>query len=70
MSNKIHALMQKLSDCNEDIYYLDGLDNYNNLRQFRSVLSRIFNSEYKKIVYDIRSCKKVNKNLIIKNQFF
>lgn len=61
MSNKIHALMQKLSDCNEDIYYLDGLDNYNNLRQFRSVLSRIFNSEYKKIVYDIRSCKKVNK---------
>ena len=61
ISNGIHSLMQNLSDCNDDIYKLNGVDNYSDLKHFSGALSRIFNSDYKKIVSDIRLCKKVNK---------
>lgn len=60
-SNVIHSLMQNLSDCNDDIYKLNGAENYSDLKHFSGALSRIFNSDYKKIVSDIRLCKKVNK---------
>lgn len=61
ISNWIHASMQNLSDCNDDIYKLNGVENYSDLKHFSGALSRIFNSDYKKIVSDIRLCKKVNK---------
>ena len=61
ISNGIHSLMQNLSDCNDDIYKLNGVENYSNLKHFSGALSRIFSSDYKKIVSDIRLCKKVNK---------
>ena len=61
ISNWIHTSMQNLSDCNDDIYKLNGVENYSDLKHFSGALSRIFNSNYKKIVSDIRLCKKVNK---------
>ncbi len=61
ISKLIYSLMQNLSDCNDDIYKLNGVENYSDLKHFGGALSRIFNSDYKKIVSDIRLCKKVNK---------
>ena len=61
ISKLIYSLMQNLSDCNDDIYKLNGVENYSDLKHFSGALSRIFNSNYKKIVSDIRLCKKVNK---------
>lgn len=61
LSDEMHISLQKMSDYNDDIYKLDGLKNCNDLKHFKSAISRIFNSDYKKIVSNVRLCKKVGK---------
>lgn len=61
LSDEIHISLQKMSDYNDGIYKLDGLKNCNDLKHFKSAISRIFNSDYKKIVSNVRLCKKVGK---------
>lgn len=61
LSDQIHLSAQKLSYCNDRIYELDGLAYYNDLQHLKSVFFRIFNSGYRKIVSDVRSCMKTNK---------
>ena len=52
----------------EDIYKLDGQALYKKLtKQFKSIFSRLFNSEYKRIISDVSLCKKCGKKLNYKN---
>lgn len=52
----------------EDIYKLDGQTLYKKLtKQFKSIFSRLFNSEYKRIINDVSLCKKYGKKLNYKN---
>lgn len=47
-----------------DIYKIDGADYYKRLtEQFNGTFSRLFNQEYKKLVGDLRLCKKDKKKL-------
>lgn len=63
LSDEIHVSLQKMSDYNDGIYKLDGLKNLNDLKHLNSAISRIFNSDYKKIVSDVRLCKKIGKKI-------
>lgn len=63
LSDEMHISLQKMSDYNDDIYKLDGLKNCNDLKHFKSAISRIFNSDYKKIVSNVRLCKKLERSL-------
>ena len=46
----------------DDIYKLDGVAYHKKLaKQFNSIFSRVFSSEYKKIICDLRLCKKDGK---------
>ena len=48
----------------EDIYKLDGNLYYKKLtKQFTGIISRLFNTEYKKLMADLRLCKKDGKRV-------
>jgi len=62
-SSEILALRSAMSVMfDDDIYNLDGTTYYKKLtKQFNGTFSRLFNTEYKKIVTDLRLCKKDGK---------
>ncbi len=46
----------------EDLYKLDGHDLHKKLtKQYRGVFSRLFSGEYRRIIKEIKICKKVDK---------
>lgn len=63
LANEILALKQVIdNNYDADIYSVDGKKYHKQLtKQFNKFFSRLFNKEYKKIITDIRLCKKDGK---------
>lgn len=63
LSDEINSLISILNKTfDEDIYKIDGSKYYKLLtKTYTSAFSRLFNSEYKKIISELKLCKKDNK---------